>query len=495
MSQPEKDSMKKAASSRRQFLKGAAAAAAAASAAAGCSTAGTASTGGATGASAPSAPVSAGASGALKKAFKANVPPYAGKVLGANDRIVCGFVGVGGQGSGAHVGQSLAHKDENNIAHAAVCDVSKRRVQDNIKKVQDGKAGTPQGYGDYRQLLERKDIDVIFCATVDHWHTKVSCDAMMAGKHVYVEKPMTRHLHEAFQIHDIAKSTGKVLQVGSQGCSDMKWHKAAEWIRAGKIGPVVMSQGSYMRNNPKGEWNYDIQPWCTPDDLNWSMWMGNEIKKQVPFNADHYFRWRKYYPYCSGLLGDLFPHKLHPYMLATGNPEFPLRVAAVGNKKVRTDAKSEGKSKTEYERDVCEIIQLIAEFPSGMVMHITSSTVNEQGTQEMIRGHKATLTMAGNKVELKPERPFAEEIDPQTSEPFATESVAAHHKNFFSAIRGTAKANAGIDLAVKVQTVISLAETSERLGIMCYFDAATRRVTDATGREIAPLSYGTTELS
>jgi len=479
--------MKLTGTSRRNFLKGAATAGAAAAAAAGGVT-------GVTRVAAADAG-SAAASSALKKAFKASVAPYAGRVLGANDRIVCGFVGVGGQGSGAHVGQSLAHKDENNIAHAAICDVSKTRVADNIKKCEAAGAGKPEGYGDYRKLLERKDIDVIFCATVDHWHTRVSCDAMTAGKHVYVEKPMTRYLHEAFQIHDVAKSTGKVLQVGSQGCSDMKWHKAAEWVKGGKIGPLVMSQGSYMRNNPKGEWNYDIQPWCTPEDLDWKFWMGDEIKKKVPFNPDHYFRWRKYYPYCSGLLGDLFPHKLHPYMLATGNPEFPLRVAAVGNKHVRTDLKSEGKSKTEYERDVCEIIQLIAEFPSGLVMHITSSTVNEQGTQEMIRGHKATLTMAGNKVELKPERPFAEEIDPVTSEPFASESVAAHHKNFFGAIRGQNAANAGIDLAVRVQTVISLAEISERTGVMCYFDAEKRLIHDGMGREIKPLTYGANDLS
>ena len=143
-------------------------------------------------------------------------------------------------------------------------------------------------------------------------------------------------------------------------------------------------------------------------------------------------------------------------------------------------------------------LSLVAEFPDGMLMHITSSTVNEQGTQEMIRGHKATLTMAGNKVELKPERPFAEEIDPVTSEAFTgenTESVANHHRNFFKAIRGLEPQNCGIDLAIKVQTVISLAETSERLGVMCYFDPITRKVKDGLGRDIPALDYGTTPLS
>src|SRR5205809_854383 len=239
---------------------------------------------------------------------------------------------------------------------------------------------------------------------------------------------MTRYIGEAFEIYDAVKKTGKVLQVGSQGCSDAKWHKAAEIVQSGKIGKIVLSQGSYMRNNPKGEWNYGIDKDANPSNVLWKQWVGTQIKSAPKdFDPDHYFRWRKYYPYCAGLLGDLFPHKLHPYMLATGNPEFPVRVSAVGTRKVLTDKKSDGEKKTEYIRDVPEIVQLIAEFPSGMVMHITSSTVNETGTQELIRGHKGNLLMGGNVVELQPEKSFAgdeagdEKVDPAVSERFKAE--------------------------------------------------------------------------
>jgi predicted dehydrogenase len=172
-----------------------------------------------------------------------------------------------------------------------------------------------------------------------------------------------------------------------------------------------------------------------------------------------------------------------------------LRVASVGNRKVNTDSKSEGDAKTEYTRDVPEIVQLIAEFPSGIVMHVTSSTINELGAQERIRGHKASLDMGGNNVELRPERPFSEEIEPETSQAFPSESVAAHHKNFHESIRANKQPNAGIDLAVKVQTVIALSEASERLGVMCYFDERTRKVKDGQGREIKMPYYGWNELS
>ena len=152
--------------------------------------------------------------------------------------------------------------------------------------------------------------------------------------------------------------------------------------------------------------------------------------------------------------------------------------------------------KTEYLRDVPEIVQLIAEFPSGMTMNIISSTVNEQGTQEMIRGHKASLYMAGNRIEMKPEKPFVEEIDPITIENIKPgESVPEHEKNWFESIRANKQPNCGIDLAIRVQTVISLAEMSERLSVMCLFDEKTRKITTGDGREIKALTYGSTPLS
>jgi predicted dehydrogenase len=423
-------------------------------------------------------------------------------VTGANNRLLVGFIGVGGQGM-AHVRSQKEHATENNIAQVAVCDVSKHRMEeakDYIESEDQKKAkGQPtknvEMIEDHRKLLERKDIDAVVIATVDHWHTRCSVDAMNAGKHVYVEKPMTRYLGEAFEIYDSVKKTGKVLQVGSQGCSDQKWHKAAEWIKEGKIGPLVMCQGSYMRNDPEGEWNYTVQPWATAQDMDWNHWLG-PVKKKVDFNADHYFRWRKYYPYCAGLLGDLFPHKLHPYMLATGNPEFPVRVAAVGTRKVLTDKHAmKPEKKTEYIRDVPEIIQLIAEFPSGMIMHIVSSTVNETGTQELIRGHKGNLYMAGNRVELKPERAFTDEIEAPPPAQFGGEPINVHEANWFDCIRTGKTPNANIDLAVRVQTVISTAEMSDRLGEMVYFDEKTRKLHTGSGKEIKPLTYGTLELS
>jgi predicted dehydrogenase len=403
---------------------------------------------------------------------------------GANNKINLGLIGCGPQGFNSHLKNIMLKATDNNVALIAACDVSKTRLAAAVKEIGDPNA---KGYEDYKEMLARKDIDAIFCATVDHWHARVAIDALNAGKHAYVEKPMARYLPDAFEVREAVKKTGKILQVGSQDCSDPKWHEAAKLIKSGKLGPIVMSQGSYMRNTPKGEWNqYKIEPWAQPSDVNWQSWLG-PIKKKKDFDPEDFFRWRKYYRYCAGILGDLLPHKLHPYMLATGNPEFPSRVAAIGTRKVLTDKNMPDTRM----RDCSEILQLIAEFPSGGTMHITCSTVSEYGPTELIRCHKAYLVMGGNKVELKPEKPFSDDIDPESLGPFAFDRFVDHHRNFFQSIRENKVPNCNVELATRVQTVVSLAELSERLQIMCLFDEKTNKITTADGKEVKPLTFET----
>ena len=422
--------------------------------------------------------------------------PSAGRVIGANDRIAVGYIGIGGPPSNcpgmglAHVTSQKSHAGENNVVQAAVCDLFKTR--NDIAKTTVGTSDVTT-FDDYRKLLERKDIDAVVIATHDPWHTKCAIDAMEAGKHVYCEKPMTRYLGEGFEIYDAVKRTGKIFQVGSQGCSAAAWHKAAELIRAGKIGKLVWGQGYYCRNNPKGEWNYSIDPGATPETVNWKMWLG-PVHKKVDFNADHFFRWRKFYPYCSGLLGDLVPHRLLPLMLATGNPEFPKRVVCIGTNPVDTDRNTPGA----IERDVPEHINLLVEFPSGLTLTIASSTVNATSPGFVIYGHQATLNIGdqGNRLQLVPERPFAEEIDPVTMDGLEPhEDVAVHEKNWFDSIRANKQPNANIEIAIRAQTVISLAEMSQRLNMTCLFDEKTRKVKDGGGKEVKPITYGTLELS
>jgi predicted dehydrogenase len=343
-------------------------------------------------------------------------------------------------------------------------------------------------FSDHKKLLERKDIDAVLIATHDPWHAQITIDSLEAGKHVYCEKPLTRYLDEAFKVHDTVKRTGKVFQVGSQGCSADGWHKCADLIKGGKIGTLVWGQGYYCRNVAGGEWNYPLEAEDKPENIDWERWLG-PVKERDPFSAEQFHRWRKYYRYCAGLLGDLVPHRLHPLMLASGNPEFPVRVCSIATKNVHEDLENPSHPP---EREVPEHVQLLAEFPSGYLFTITCSTVNEKSPGFALYGHKATLNIgsSGERIELIPEKQFAEEIDPETLSGLQPEDIRMHEKNWFDCIRSGNKPNANIDLAIRVQTVISLAEMSDRLRTTCHFDEKTRKIT-AGGKEIAPISYGT----
>lgn len=412
-------------------------------------------------------------------------------VTGANNRLTIGYIGVGGQGLNAHVRIMQANAAANNIAQVAVCDVWQKRVEQ-AKAVIGGES--VKGFKDYRELLEQKDIDAVVISTHDPIHAPASIAALQAGKHVYVEKPLTRYLDEAFAIQDaVKKSGGKKLQLGSQGCSAAGWHKAAEIIKAGGIGTPVWAQGYYCRNSPKGEWNYPIDADFKADGMNWDGWLG-QVKHRPPLTPEHYFRWRKFYPYCAGLLGDLVPHRLNPLMVATGTTEFPKRVVCIGTKNVHTDKKTDGA----LDRDVPEHVEILAEFPSGLSLVIAASTVAARSPGFVIYGHQAYLEIgnAGERINLVPEQPFSEEIDMQEFSGLQpAEDIGVHHKNWFDAIRENKEPSANIDLATRVQCVISLAEMSERLGVTCHFDSATRKITTGDGKELKPLTYGTLEKS
>jgi predicted dehydrogenase len=413
--------------------------------------------------------------------------PPAG-VAGANNRLRVGYIGTFHQGQ-LHVQSQKENAAANNIEQVAVCDLSKTCQADAKKMI----GNDCKVFDNYEELLAMKDIDAVTIATNDHWHCKITLAALEAGKHVYVEKPMTRYLPEAFEVYDKVKATGKILQVGSQGCSAQAWHKAAELIVHGDIGTPVWAQGYYCRNSKEGEWNLPVPAWVDGKDLNWDKWQ-EPVHDKKAFDGEAYMRWRKYYPYCAGLLGDLLPHRLLPLMLATGNPEFPTRVVCLGTNPVHADKTVPGTP----ERQVPEQVEVLAEFPSGLTIVIVVSTINARSPGFVIYGHKASLEIgtSGERVQLIPEKPYTDDIDLANFDGLTPiESFAEHEKNWFESIRANKQPNANIDLAIRSQVVISLAEMSNRMNMMCLWDEKERKVKKQDGTEIAAITYGSIEPS
>src|SRR5262245_40496761 len=243
-----------------------------------------------------SAAVAAAATSAISLAGKLST---AGAV-GANDRINFGVIGCGGMGTG-HVRSLVQRSAEDNIKVLAVCDVYQRRVT----RAKEASAGS-EGYMDYRRLLDRKDLDAILIATPDHWHGKLSIEAMESGKDVYCEKPMTHTVEQALAVRDTVRRTKRVLQVGPQATGQDKFWKAREAIAAGRLGKVTWAQGSYNRNARICLFNehQKIDPTAGPDQtgedhIDWDMWLGHQwgLAPKIPWTPDHFFRFRKYFPY------------------------------------------------------------------------------------------------------------------------------------------------------------------------------------------------------
>lgn len=202
---------------------------------------------------------------------------------------------------------------------------------------------------DYRQILDRKDIDAVIVATPDHWHQTIAIEAMNKGKDVYCEKPMIQKVEEGAALVDAQKRTGRIIQVGSQRVSSIEYAKAGELFRAGAIGELNMVEAWWDRNSAIGAWQYSIPPDASPETVSWDTFLGRAPKR--PFDPVRMFRWRNYQDYGTGVAGDLFVHLFSGMHFVTGaiGPE---RVYATGGLRFWKDG-----------RDVPDVMLGLYDYP------------------------------------------------------------------------------------------------------------------------------------
>ena len=433
------------------------------------------------------------------------------RVIGANDRIAIAHVGLGLQGRNMHLRLLNENSKANNTETVALCDLYGRNLRDaQAKLIEYQKSGTISNsvpdkelYTDYRKMLDSKGVDMVVIATSDNWHADIATAAIESGKHVYCEKPMCKTLEEGFKLYDAVKKSNVKFQVGSQGCTDQRWHIAGKMAREGKIGKVVVAQDSYMRGDNKvGEWNTDA--WRSEADagptamgdahIDWETFRKGKGPKD--FDPDRYYHWRKYWEYGSGLIGDLLPHRLHPLFIAMGLPTeglkgYPMRVSSQGGLYVQKIYPQDTPERKAYvakyhegkadwpDREVPDFINISVDFEDCSLMAMASS-INEQGWSPTIRGNKATLFIGNSSVKLQPERQYADEIDESEEQNNgAGEDIALHEKNLLDCIRNGGVPNANIDLAMRVQVMVTLAELSYRQSKTFTFDPKTRKYSGA----------------
>jgi predicted dehydrogenase len=226
--------------------------------------------------------------------------PVRARALAAADRLNVGFIGVGIRGS--QLMQEFSKVDGVNFVAAA--DLYDGYLK-HASEFTGGKIATGKRY---EEILERKDIDAVVIATPDHLHKRMTLDALAAGKHVYIEKPLTWAVEEGPEIIAAEKRSGKVLVVGSGQKTSALTAKARELIAAKAIGKVHQVRMVNHRNSREGAWIYPIPPDASEQTIDWPRFLGRTRKR--PFNAEVFFRWRCWWEYSGGVATDLFVHML-----------------------------------------------------------------------------------------------------------------------------------------------------------------------------------------
>ena len=376
-------------------------------------------------------------------------------IVGANDRIRVGFVGVGGMGSG-HIRAISKLTKKNNLRGVAVADCWKTRAESAAKKL-----GSAKAFQDYRNVLEIKEIDYVVIAVPEHWHAKVAIDAMDAGKAIYVEKPMTHTLPEAQAVMKKQKETKLPLQVGVQAMSDDSYSSAAKVIKEGMLGQVVQAQIEYVRRyNKQGPWRdpnlKDSRP--QPADLDWKTWLGHAPK--VDWNPHHFFEWRNYARYSGGICTDLFIHRITRIMKAC-DLLYPRRVAGMGGIWQWPDG-----------RDLPDNFEMICEYPRGMTVYVLGTMSNRVGIDHLIRGYRATMYFhrTGWTVKNKDGKVIAEH------KKTGAEDIHLHHTNLQNHLRNGEALNCPVELGMAGVAAVTMANESWRTSQIMAWDDKNQKV-------------------
>ena len=302
------------------------------------------------------------------------------KPISANDHIQIALIGAGGQGQG----DTKVAVQVPGVKLVAVADCYNGRLE-HSKELWGNDVFTTR---DYNEILARKDIDAVIIGTPDHWHKQASIDAMKAGKDVYCEKPMIHLYADGPAMIEASKATGKILQIGSQRVSSLIYAKAKQLLASGAIGQLNMVTARWDRNSTMGAWSYTVPPDASTETCDWPRFLGTAPK--IPWNAEHFFQWRKWKAYGSGVAGDLFVHLFSGTHFITG-AHGPTRAMATGGLRFWKDG-----------RDAPDVMLGLFDYKEGFNLALRVNFVDggEESEGLVFTGSEGTMEIGGNWVSV-----------------------------------------------------------------------------------------------
>lgn len=325
-----------------------------------------------------------------------------------NDQIQIALIGAGGMGT-ADANTAITVPG---VKLIAACDLYDGRLADAKKKWGNDIATTR----DYREILERKDVDAVIIATPDFWHKDISVAAMNKGKSVYCEKPMVHDISEGPAVVEAQQKNGKVVyQVGSQGMSSLGNEKAKQLLKEGAIGKLNYAEGFWARMSPFGAWQYPIPADASTKTVDWTAYLQHATKRD--FDPLRFFRWRNYRDYGTGVSGDLFVHLFSSLHFVTGSIG-PEKIMATGGLRYWNDG-----------REVPDIMLGMFDYPETDIhpafnLSLRVNFVDGTGGTNYLRmvGSEGSMTVEWDKVTLYRNKAYAATDDPLLQSKQATDN-------------------------------------------------------------------------
>jgi predicted dehydrogenase len=339
------------------------------------------------------------------------------------------------------------------VVCVALCDVDRNVLNNRTDDIVKMGRPKPKLYVDYRKMLENKDIDAVIIGTPDHWHCLIFCNALEAGKHVYVEKPIGNSIAEINIMHKAAKKYGKIVQVGQWQRSQPHFVDAIKYLRSGKLGRIRVCKAwsfvDWKGSVPK------VPDSPVPDGVDYNMWLGPAPKR--PFNKNRFhFTWRWYWEYGNGLMTDWGVH-LIDYILYGMNKSIPESVMAIGGKYAFPDDDMVTPDTMTAVYDFKDFT-MIWEHTIGIGLGNWSRPHGMAYT-----GENGTLVLDRNGWEVIPEKQKIEAVPLQKN---VGVGLDLHVRNYLDCIKNNTpqKLNAGIDIGRNVALVAQMGNIAFRSG-------------------------------
>lgn len=391
-----------------------------------------------------------------------------GRILGANERIRLGMIGIGRMMRG-HIPNFQQQPDTEIVALA---DVYEPNLQRGAKMV----GGNVDTYSDFRRIIERDDIDAVVVATPDHWHAIPTVLACQAGKDVYVEKPLARTIEEGRTMVEAARKNDRVVQVGTQQRAGRHFEEAVDLVRNGELGKVSFVRTWNTSNAyPKGIGDPEnAEP---PSGLDWDFWLGPAPKR--PYNVNRfgvvlneegdYTRWgswRWFWEYGGGHMTDWGVHWLDIVQWAM-DVDYPEAVSGMGDKYYLED-----------NRTTPDTIQATFEYPNFTCVYenrlANGHGIDGHGNGIIFHGTKATMYLSRAGFTITPE-PGTDVDEIQVDEHGAEVS---HHRDFLNSVKSREKPRSDIEIGHRSSSTAMLGNVALRSGHTIEWDGEAEQVKD-----------------